>query len=164
VEDSGYHCERLEYEGWRKVGRKNEAAVKAARPGLDWLKDGIRDPHGAVWLNLGWYTQSDDGDWKRSGGHWVTLVGYGASAPGNGNDPNLLLIHNPATRGDSGSAGNPANDIIHLQQVTEGTLDTGKQSTEDANGMYRVTGPGLPISRNIDAAFLDAAVVLVVGR
>jgi hypothetical protein len=30
--------------------------------------------------------------------------------------------------------------------------------------MYRVSGPGLPLSRNVDAAFLDAAIVLGVER
>jgi hypothetical protein len=61
VEDMGYHCERLEYEGWRKVGRNQREAIRAARPRLDWLKKGILNPHGAVWLNIGWYTRVGDG-------------------------------------------------------------------------------------------------------
>jgi hypothetical protein len=28
--------------------------------------------------------------------------------------------------------------------------------------MYRMSGPGLPVSRNVDAAILDAAIVLVI--
>jgi len=163
VENQGYHCERLEYEGWRKVGRNQASAILAARPSLDWLKQGVRDPHGAVWLNIGWYTRVGDGEWKRIGGHWVTLVGYGAADPAGAADPNLLLIHNPATRGNDDRPDDPAKDVVHLRQVAEGTLDTGKDSTEDAAGMYQLSGPGLPISRGVDAAFLDAAVVLVVG-
>jgi hypothetical protein len=155
VEDNGYRCERLEYEGWRKVGRNNQDEIKASRPSLDWIKEGIRNPHGAVWLNIGWYTQNGDGEWKRTGGHWVTLVGCG-----NADDANQLLIHNPGMRGSD----NPANDVVHLQPVAEGTLDTGRQSTEDASGMYLISGLGLPISRGVDAAFLDAAIVLVVSR
>jgi hypothetical protein len=52
--------------------------------------------------------------------------------------------------------------VVHLKPVSEGTLDTGARSTEDAAGMYEVSGPGLPLARGIDASFLDAAIVLVV--
>jgi hypothetical protein len=157
VTDQGYHCKRLEYEGWRSVGRSREGMVKATKPNLDWLKQGISDPHGSAWLNVGWYTKVDDGEWKRTGGHWVTLVGFDAT------DPNILLIHNPLTRGNGDKPDDPAKDIVRLKLITGGTLDTGKDSTEDAAGRYQVSGPGLPIAHAVDAAFLDAAIVLVVG-
>ena len=160
VEKKGYSCARLEYEGWRKIGRNAPVAVKARHPGLDWLERGISGPNGAVWLNIGWYKQVGDGEWKRTGGHWVTLVGYGATQAGTAMDPLLLLISNPAT--SKGDLEDVSGDVVHLRQVEEGTLDTGKESTEDAAGMYQVSGPGLPISRNVDVAFLDAAIVLVI--
>jgi hypothetical protein len=162
VEEMGYSCSRLEYEGWRNVGRSRQSAVKAARPSLDWLKEGIGDANGAVWLNVGWYKRVDQGEWKRTGGHWVTLVGYGASQSGGATDPLLLLVHNPAKSANAGGTDNFANDVVELTPIEEGTLDTGKDSTEDAAGMYRMSGPGLPVSRNVDAAILDAAIVLVI--
>jgi hypothetical protein len=162
VEERGYSCSRLEYEGWRNVGRSRQSAVKAARPNLDWLKEGIQDANGAVWLNIGWYKQVDQGVWKRTGGHWVTLVGYGAAQSGVVTDPLLLLVHNPAKSSKSGRAESFANDVVELAPIEEGTLDTAKDSTEDAAGMYRMSGPGLPVSRNVDAAILDAAIVLVI--
>jgi hypothetical protein len=151
VEEKGYSCARLEYEGWRGVGRHD---VMARRVHPDWLAEGINDPHGAVWLNVGWYTQGDaPGEWKRTGGHWVTLVG-------TGDDAQTLVIHNPLRRNDD----DPASDTINLEPMSEGTLLTGGKSTGDAAGMYRVSGPGLPLASGVDAAFLDDAIVLVVGR
>lgn len=155
VENHGYHCARLEYEGWRRVGHDNADAVKDSCPQLDWIADGIRDPHGAVWLNVGWYAQDGAGEWKRTGGHWVTVVGYG-------NAPHILLIHNPALRRNNDQPDDPARDLIRLDPLSSGTLHTGGQSTENATGLYRVSGPGLPLDRGVDAAILDAAVVFVI--
>lgn len=155
VENHGYHCARLEYEGWRDVGRDNADAVKDSRPQLDWIAHAIRDPRGAVWLNVGWYKRTGANEWKRNGGHWVTVVGCG-------DDNHVLLIHNPARRGIAGQPDDPAKDIVHLDEVGDGTLHTGRESTENATGMYRVSGPGLPLDRGVDAAFLDAAVVFVI--
>jgi len=162
VRNQGYQCARLEYEGWRQVGRRQQDKIKAPRPELDWLKEGILDPHGAAWLNIGWYVRGDSGEWKRTGGHWVTLVGYGAADPNDPPNPRLLLIHNPATRGNGDAPDSAARDVIYLQPVDAGTLRTGKDSTVDAAGMYQVSGPGLPLAQGVDAAFLDAAIVLVV--
>ena len=161
VEEKGYACERLEYEGWRSVGSHHASEVKASRTDLDWIKSGILDHKGVVWLNIGWYTRTGDGEWKRTGGHWVTLVGFGATNAGDEPDPTLLLIHNPATHGSDTHADDPAQDVVHLKQIDEGTLHTGKTTTEDAAGMYQIVGPGLPTSRGVDA-FLDDAIVLVI--
>jgi hypothetical protein len=163
VRNQGYACARLEYEGWRPVGRRQQDKIKAPRPELDWLKEGILDPHGAVWLNIGWYVRSaaDGPEWKRTGGHWVTLVGYGAADPNDPPNPQLLLIHNPATRGNGDAPDSAANDIIYLHPVDAGTLITGKNTTEDAAGMYQISGPGLPKGKDV-VAFLDTAIVLVV--
>jgi hypothetical protein len=161
IEEKGYQCRRLEYEGWRNVGSAEAATVKAARPDLDWLSGGVTNPHGAVWLNIGWYREITDGEWKRTGGHWVTLVGV---RPGEADgDPPIFLIHNPATRGNGDQPDDPDKDVVYLKAVDSGTLDTGKTSTEDASGMYQLSGPGLPIAKGVDAAFLDAAIVVVVA-
>ena len=157
IDDKGYTCARLEYEGWRSVGRDHQDAVLAPRPDLDWLKSGIRNPRGAVWLNIGWYQHTAPGQWKRTGGHWVALVGAAGS--------NDLLIHNSLLRfPNDGTSADLARDILHLLPVAEGTLQTGATSTQDAAGLYQLSGPALPLGRHVDAAFLDAAIVLVLKR
>ncbi|MEI9997798.1 MAG: hypothetical protein WDO13_00775 [Verrucomicrobiota bacterium] len=123
------------------MGRDEQAAIRAARPSLDWLKEGIQNPRGAVWLNVGWYIRGDGDNWKRKGGHWVTLVGFGAANPGDAADSDLILIHNPATRGSDDKPDDPAKDIVRLTRIDRGTLDTGKEKTEDAAGMYQLSGP-----------------------
>jgi hypothetical protein len=146
------------------VGSSQRDKIKAPRPDLDWLKQAILDPHGAVWLNIGWYVPGDgDNEWKRTGGHWVTLVGYGAPSADETPNPRLLLIHNPATRGNGDAPDAAAKDVVYLQRIDEGTLDTGKDTTQDAAGMYRISGPGLPVSKGV-VAILDTAIVLVVGK
>jgi hypothetical protein len=93
----------------------------------------------------------------------VTLVGYGAANLGDPADADLLPIHNPATRGNGDEPDDPAKDVVHVRRIDGGTLDTGSESTEDATGMYQISGPGLPVARRVDGAFLVAAVVLVVA-
>lgn len=153
----GYQCTTMEYEGWSKVGDRQREFVMADRPDLDWLKKGILDPHGAAWLAIGWYTRTGDGQWKRSGGHWVAMVGFDAR------DPHALLIHNPGTRGNGNLPDDPAKDVVHLEPANAGTLDTGDGPSLDASGRYQVSGPGLPM-RHDEIAFLDAAIVLVVSK
>jgi len=153
----GYQCTTMEYEGLAHLGRHEEEFIVADKPDLDWMKKGVLDPHGAVWLDVGWYTQTGDGQWKRSGGHWVPMVGFDAA------DPYALLIHNPGTRGNAGQPDDPARDVVHLQVVDTGTLDLGNGPTVSAAGRYVVAGPGLPKSHDT-VAFLEAAIVVVVSK
>jgi hypothetical protein len=155
ISDKGYTCARLEYEGWRSVGRNHQEAVVLSRADLDWIKSGIRNPRGAVWLNVGWYQQTAPDQWKRTGGHWVALVGVGPSGT------NDLLIHNSLLRQEGAPSSSPGRNLVHLDRIPAGTLQTGPAATEDAAGLYQVAGPGLPLGRHVDAAFLDAAIVLV---
>lgn len=87
---------QLEYRGQVSVARKyNPTLDKQAD--LPWLINGVKqDKH--IWLNLGWYQTQADGQQKRIGGHWVTLVGYeklGSLHDGKGE---FLIINDPATR------------------------------------------------------------------
>lgn len=157
VVSKGYQCSTMEYEGWRPVGRGRELFVKADRPDLDWMKAGILNPHGVVWLNIGWYTSTSDGQWKRKGGHWVALVGFDA------HDPSALFIDNPGTRDNGDKPGDPAREVVYLRPIGAGTLDTGEGPAQDTSKMYQVSGPGLPI-RPGTMAFLDGAIVLVVDK
>lgn len=153
----GYQCTTMEYKGWDRFRNSEEEFVTADRPDLAWIKGGILDPHGAVWLIVGWYAQTADSQWKRTGGHWVTVVGFDAS------HPNILLIHNPGTRGNGDQPDDPAQDVIYLKPVAAGTLITGHGPDLDASGRYQINGSALPMGRDT-VAFLDAAIVMVVNK
>lgn len=157
VVGQGYQCSTMEYEGWHRLQCRHEEFVMGTKTDLDWLKKGVRDPHGVVWLNVGWYTRAGEDQWKRTGGHWVTMTGFAAA------DARTLLIDNPSTPGNGDQPDDPANDVVHLQPVDAGTLYKQEGMTQDAAGMYMMSGPGLPMGHDT-VAFLDGAIVLVVGK
>lgn len=162
VQEKGYACQRLEYEGWRKVSGPEHGCVIADLPQIEWLKAGIRNPDGAVWLNIGWYAPTSQPDeWKRIGGHWVTV-----GAAGKVNQPNLLFIHNPAinrSRFPKPDPGDYSPYAVELTPAPRETLFLANGFTRDTTGMYAITGRGLPHGKRIIAALLDAAVVFVIG-
>jgi hypothetical protein len=68
----------------------------------------------AVWLNIGWYTyDSLSNRYEKTGGHWVTSVGYGFDGE-NFND-NALIVHDPDTKG-------PANDYLKTEVISSGMI------------------------------------------
>lgn len=86
----------LEYRGQVSVARKYNPTLDQ-QADLPWLIQGVKqEKH--IWLNLGWYQAQQNGQLKRIGGHWVTLVGYeklGSLRDGKGE---YLIINDPATR------------------------------------------------------------------
>ena len=157
VVSRGYECSTMEYKGWTRMGPHEREFVLADRPDLDWMRKGILNPNGAVWLIVGWYDQAGNGQWKRTGGHWVTMVGFDAK------DPNALLIHNPGTQGNGAQPDDPAQDVVHLTPVRAGTLITDEGKDVEAFGRYRISGPGLGVAPG-QVAILDAAIVVVVSK
>lgn len=147
----------LQYEGWRGV--PEEFAAGESHPDLSWIKAGIKRPGGAVWLNVGWYHLEGD-EYVRHGGHWVTLVGFGAKADGE-SDADAFVIHNPSPKAGRGAFG----DVIHFEKIEEGTLANGKDAIQGlprpAKGYFQVTG-ALPVPAN-SVAILDGAIVLQMG-
>ena len=157
VEEKGYRCRRLEYEGWRKVGGAQQQAGRANLPQRDWLLGGLRDPEGAVWLNVGWYESGPEaGEWRRVGGHWVTLTGWKEGADGP-----VLSIRNslvpPSPEADA------AASTVRLAAAPVGTIRFPDGTSRVTAGMDSVSGPGLPMKRG-RYAFLDAAIVFVIGK
>ncbi len=69
---SGRSAHRLRYAGWRPVA-KNYRAGDALT--VAWLAAGL-GPRSMVLLNLGWYETPFPGVYRRTGGHWVSMVGY----------------------------------------------------------------------------------------
>ena len=92
-----YDSTNLEYQGQRSVPRKyNPTFDKHAD--LPWLISGIKqEKH--IWLNIGWYSLEEDGEAKRVGGHWVTLVGYEKFGSLKDGEGEYLIINDPATQG-----------------------------------------------------------------
>jgi len=130
---------RLEYSGWSKV--PNEFHSNLLKPTLNWLINNLHQD-GAVWLNIGWY-QNDHGNYERTGGHWVTLVGY---------ENGKLIIHDPAFGDQNGHR----RDFISLTALASGKLIDGKFKT-DAKDYYLLNS--LDKKWNVQAAILDGAVV-----
>lgn len=144
----------LQYEGWRAV--PEEFAGGESRPSLAWIKAGIKQAGGAVWLNVGWYRVEGD-QYIRYGGHWVTLVGFGTKAEGE-EDADAFVIHNPSPKTGHGAFG----DVVYFEEIEEGTLANGKEVIQglprSAKGYFQVTG-ALPTPAN-SVAILDGAIVL----
>jgi len=153
VDQQGYRCATLAYEGWRKVG----PYVKATRPDLAWIRDSILDPHGVVWLNIGWFTRLDAGHYKRSGGHFLTLVGFDPS------NPLTLLIHNPEMYGRGAKASDPARFELRLKPMEAGTCESEDGQVQNADGLYEVSGPSLSLGHD-KVAILEEAMALVVAK
>ena len=183
VEASGYTCKSIEFRGWARLTKEMATYATASLAPMKWIKEGASGSHSAAWLSLGWYVSgTKPNEWKRVGGHWVAVVGYGVDGDGR-EDPNVLLVVNPGippvkTASASSSERQrladgtevPTNEEIAGEVVTTTMvlqdrliLDEGGKS-RDAVGMYRVAGPGVHLSKKYDAAFIDGAVVLVIGE
>jgi hypothetical protein len=173
VEECGYLCDRLQYEGWRRLSSKLRDAAVAPVVDLNWIKSAVADPNGTAWLEIGLYTRgSGPGVWKRVNGHTVAAVGYGTD--GARLAPNVFLVDNPAVGTMTAAA--QASGRVRPITVSDfaitftpvGTIQiTSEQSTtpRTVNGIYQISGPGIPFSHaKYDAAFLDGAIVLVIGR
>jgi hypothetical protein len=173
VEQSGYVCQRLEYEGWRRLRSNLRQEQLASKADLNWIKSAIADPNGAAWLEIGFYTRGDaPGVWKRQNGHTVAAIGYGTD--GGHLDPNIFLVDNPAMGRMTAAAQSSGRfrpitiaDLV-LTVAPAGPLQiTSDTATSPRNvtGLYQISGPGVPYShKKYDAAFLDGAIILIIGQ
>jgi hypothetical protein len=154
IEASGYKVADIRYEGWRYVPKKVRVDGFDKTPTLPVIQRFIRDPGGIALLNVGYYIRTPEGNLRRTGGHWITALGYGTD--GTATDPNILLVHNPAiqTRGDLSS------DVIHANPMERGDL-TGKTKNlpQSAEGYFAISGPGFPKGRKWDVAVIDCVVL-----
>lgn len=102
----------LEYSGWRKVPSefKNH---RQQMPTINWMSQAMHRK-GAVWLNVGWYT-SEGINFRRKGGHWVTLTGY---------ENGKLVIHDPSPRAGKSFS----NQFLSVRTLPSGELLNGEKS------------------------------------
>lgn len=138
---SGYTL--LEYEGWRKHPKKFATSTKV--PDTKRLRSAVSS-RSTAWLNIGWYKAvAGSDDYKRIGGHWVTLVGT---------TRNKLIIHDPAPR-----AGRQfSNEFVSYSTIENGKL-TGSKSglPTSAKGYIRLEN-GMHLNSKADHAILDGVV------
>ncbi|MEL6440597.1 MAG: C39 family peptidase [Cyanobacteria bacterium J06621_8] len=135
---------RLEYQGWRKHSQRFSSKIKT--PQLEWIKDGI-SRNSAVWLNIGWYEyDSFQDEYIRTGGHWVTVVGY---------SQDTLILHDPSPRAGKAFS----NEYVQVDKLTSGIL-TGQKAGLPilAKGFYSL-GNGMHLKSNADYAIIDGAVL-----
>jgi hypothetical protein len=175
IRNRGYEYKRLEYQGWKK--HPSEFSTGVSVPQLDWIKNGLIGDS-AVWLNIGWYKYTRRKDrYRRKGGHWVTLVGFGIDRDGR-KDPNVFVIHDPAPM-----AGEEfSHNFVRFERIESGKLvekksrrsrksrrkrnrsqvklkDKGFGLPRSAVGYYKLTGE-MHLKKRADFAILDGAVVL----
>lgn len=140
----------LSYHGNRKVpGRYNPERISDVSP--QWLMSGIaKDDH--IWLNIGWYQRLSNGELKRTGGHWVTLVGYERFGSGKDGIKDALLIHDPATRSER-------LETVAYQPLAVQKIAHKNGRVERADHLLELT-QGLNKPKSADLALLDGAVRL----
>lgn len=132
----------IRYQGWRPQPTRFSTDVMHAD--VDWIARGL-DGFGNVLLNIGWYKQLPNGDRRRIGGHWVTLVGYENGA---------FLIHDPAPR----SGTQPKTERVTFEYLSRGRLvGTDRGLPVDAAG-YISLGGDLMLPNAADDAVLDGAI------
>ena len=136
----------LSYQGWRKHQKKYSTDKKV--PDLKWLQQGI-SAESSVWLNIGWYKRAPNHvDLIRTGGHWVTLVGY------QGN--NTLILHDPSPRAGKSFA----NEYVRIEELKSGKLTGKKQGLPiDAKGFLALK-EGMHMKKKADYAIIDGAIQL----
>jgi len=134
----------LRYQGWRKPQAEFTTGVSV--PQLPWIRSGVKK-NSAVWVNVGWYQQKANSEFRRLGGHWLTLVGYG---------DDHLIFHDPSPRaGDSF-----ANEIVYYSVLQSGEL-TGKKAglPRPARGFISLER-GMHIKSSADYAIVDGVILL----
>jgi hypothetical protein len=177
VQEHGYVCQRLEYAGWRPLQRRWLGAAVAAAPSLNWIKAAVAAPNGTAWLEIGYYIRGESpGQWRRVSGHSVVVVGYGTD--GTRTDSHILLVDNPAigarlpatpeqqAKGIKWRPITLSDQAITLTPAGSLQLFAEKSTTpRNVSQLFQVDGPGVPFSRKkYAAAFLDGAVILVIGQ
>ena len=135
----------LEYEGWRKHPKKYSRGIK--QPNIEKIKS-FTTEKSVAWVNVGWYKyNSNKNEYKRIGGHWVSLVG---------STDNQLVFHDPAPR-----AGNKfSNEYVNYSKISSGRLTGKKYGLPIAAKGYIKLNNGMHKKKSADAAIIDGVVYL----
>ncbi len=110
-EDKGINNVKIHHLGWRSVSNEFKASGQVVD--LESIRRALLT-NDAVLLNYGWYRfDPEKNEYIRTGGHWVTLVGYGFD--GKETDSSTIIVHDPETR-------KTRSDYVKLQQLETGKL------------------------------------------
>jgi hypothetical protein len=154
VTSHGYEVEKLEYRGWSNINKTFKFTEE--KPTLEWMKENIAHPGAAAWLNIGWYKFDPTTKvYQRTGGHWITLVGYGLTEDGKP-DESVLIVHDPSRRSGPGIV----THHMPVAEIKEGKLihNTSTLST-NAAGHFKSAG-SFVVKKGNDAAVIDGVVVM----
>jgi hypothetical protein len=123
--DKGVNNVEIRHFGWRDAGKGFQVGNV---PVLDSARFSLYK-NDAVIVNLGWYDyNTKKNTYTRTGGHWVTLAGYGFN--GKKTDSSYIVVHDPETPWS-------VNDYIKLKKVESGTLKGNVSGLpRDASGYY----------------------------
>jgi hypothetical protein len=124
--DNGISNVEIRHFGWRDAGIVFQAGN--APPILDSARLSLFK-NDAVIVNFGWYDyNTKKNTYTRTGGHWVTLAGYGFN--GKSADSSCIIVHDPETP-------RSVNDYKKLKRIESGTLKGIVNGLpRDASGYY----------------------------
>ena len=162
MEKKGFELSRLELKTWRKVSASNKSFKIGTRPDIAWMRSAAGSRDTVVLFNFGWYKQDGD-SYKRTGGHWINVVGA------SGTD---FIVHNPLLPPEKQSE----NKLLKLTLLDDDFIaDTGSSGiASDAKittaegegnfkGFYTGDGSGLPHGKAV-TAILDAVIVFTLKK
>jgi hypothetical protein len=165
VQQAGYKVSDIGYAGWRIPNAGTPGRLVSKVPDFNLLRTGLNQPNSAVFLNVGYYTRTPAGTYRRGPGHWLTVVGYGTSGKGD-TDPSILLLHNPAHNykieviKSKDLAIRLEPDVARLTPI-EGMIQNSKgKLIQSLSGMVSIEGPVLTHGPKFDVVIVDAVLTI----
>ena len=155
VIERGYDVASIEYRGWRSRPRGVHADGVVAD--LPWIKQRVARGSTAAWINVGWYARDPQrpGVLRRTGGHWVTLAGYGLDSRG-ASAQDTLILRDPSPR----SGKQARYEFVRTSAMQFGRLEGPQRGLpRPATGMLRMTS-GLAMPAGTHVALIDGVAVL----
>ncbi len=150
VRDRGYRVHAIEYLGI-EVYYDPERPLGHSAPDLAQIRSGLA-AGASCWLQIGWYRRIGE-DYRKTGGHWVTLTGYGADAGGTP-DASVLVIRDPSPRAGNG----PTSEVLRCRALDHGRI-RGWGLPQPAAGFTDVT-EGIALHEDAELAILEGAVIM----
>ncbi len=151
AESAGYRA-NLDYRGRWKMPSRFGGGQDI--PDLDWITGEFDDGH-AIWLAIGFYEPGKlPGEYRRIGGHMVTVAGYGVG-PDGAPDRDTVILH------DSDDGGGTQIQRVYLttEEIRQGDfVDRNGRKLARADGHLMATG-GYRLRRGI-VAIIDSAISL----
>ena len=147
--ERGYRA-LIEYAGWRTGSRR-----VAEQPTIDWMLRRVSGASSLV-VNVGWYKTDDDGKGHtRTGGHYVTVVGYERR-----DGQTWLIIHDPAKRNHPKQRNSVERCPVTclLRPLPDDTMLRKKVEGDPFPGQGLFILDGIAHRKSIDLGIVDGAI------